>query len=166
MNRWWFCQHYHLEVRYPCQNMTFTKGHVCPSAIVVCVSVHIRVHQSRACYEMTWHPFKPESPNTLKASPLFATRFAACAGGIQFFHAAASLLKWYKMTYMEDILHRLIGMKFISMLSMYVQSGTGIFITELLWLLHKLLVFGCLWISLVPPNSSGNIQRHMYFLQF
>ena len=41
------------------------------------------------------------------------------------FYAATSLLNWYKMIWMANILHRLIWVKFMSMLSMYVQSGTN-----------------------------------------
>ena len=40
------------------------------------------------------------------------------------FHTATSLLIWYKMFSMRDILYRLMWMKFINMLSVYVQSGT------------------------------------------
>ena len=40
------------------------------------------------------------------------------------FHTATSLLNWYKMACMANILHRLIWVKFMSILSMYVQSGT------------------------------------------
>ena len=40
------------------------------------------------------------------------------------FHAAISLLNWYKMACMANILHRLICVKFMSMFSMHVQSGT------------------------------------------
>ena len=38
------------------------------------------------------------------------------------FHTATSLFIWYKMFRMRDISYRLIWMKFISMLSVYVQS--------------------------------------------
>ena len=40
------------------------------------------------------------------------------------FHIATSLLIWYKMFCMRDISYRLIWMKFISMLSVYANSGT------------------------------------------
>ena len=40
------------------------------------------------------------------------------------FHAALSLLIWYKMLCMRDITYRLNWMKFVNMLSVYAQSGT------------------------------------------
>ena len=59
------------------------------------------------------------------ALPLFATRFAAYAGGHpSLFHTATSLLIWYKMFCMRDISYRLTWMKFLNMLSVYAQSGT------------------------------------------
>ena len=39
------------------------------------------------------------------------------------FHTATSLLIWYKMFCMRDISYRFIWMEFISMFSMYAQSG-------------------------------------------
>ena len=57
--------------------------------------------------------------------PLFATRFAAYAGGHpSLFRTATSLLIWYKMFCMRDISYRLIWMKFINMFSVYAQFGT------------------------------------------
>ena len=44
-------------------------------------------------------------------------------GHSSLFHAATSLLSWYKIFCMGDILYKLIWMKFINILSMYVQSG-------------------------------------------
>ena len=40
------------------------------------------------------------------------------------FHTATSLLIWYEMFWMRDISNRLTWVKFINMLSVYVQSGT------------------------------------------
>ena len=40
------------------------------------------------------------------------------------FHTAMSLLIWYKMFCMTDISYKIIGMKFINMLSVYAQPGT------------------------------------------
>ena len=40
------------------------------------------------------------------------------------FHTATSLLNWYKMFCVRDISYRLIWMEFISMFSVYAQSGT------------------------------------------
>ena len=56
--------------------------------------------------------------------PLFATRFAAYAGGIRvsFMHTRLFLI-WYKMFCMRDISYRLAWMKFINMLSVFAQSG-------------------------------------------
>ena len=48
-------------------------------------------------------------------------------GHPRLFHASISLLNWYKVACMGNILHRLIWMKFISMLSMHVQSGSHAF---------------------------------------
>ena len=45
-------------------------------------------------------------------------------GQTSLFYAATSLLNWYKMACMGDILHILIWMTFISILSMYAQFGT------------------------------------------
>ena len=44
-------------------------------------------------------------------------------GHLSLFHAATSLSNWYEMACMGDISYRLIWMKFLSMLSMCVQSG-------------------------------------------
>ena len=43
------------------------------------------------------------------------------------FHAATHFLNWYKMVCRANVLHRLIWVKFMCMLSMYVQSGTQAF---------------------------------------
>ena len=40
------------------------------------------------------------------------------------FYTAASLSSWYKTVCMRKMVYRLRGMKFINILSMYVQSGT------------------------------------------
>ena len=48
-------------------------------------------------------------------------------GHLRLFYAATFPLNWYKMACMGDILHRLIWMKFISMLSMFVQFVTHAF---------------------------------------
>ena len=69
-------------------------------------------------------------PQTLyMVLPSFATRFALYAGGIQ----VSFTQPQSEMVYMGYMLYGLIWMKFISMLSMYVQSGgdTGIFIEDL-----------------------------------
>ena len=63
--------------------------------------------------------------------PLFATRFAAYAGGILVSFIQPCLLIWYKMFCMRDISYRLIWMKCINMHSVYAQSGTQAF-----WLMN------------------------------
>ena len=49
------------------------------------------------------------------------------------FHAASSLLNWYKMACMTNMLHRLIWVKFMSMLSMWMHNlgHTCIFICRI-----------------------------------
>ena len=56
--------------------------------------------------------------------PLFAPWFTACARGIWAFLCSLVSLNWYRMVSMGDILFRLLWIKFINMLSLYVQSRT------------------------------------------
>ena len=61
-----------------------------------------------------------------KVLALYDTRFICCMrwGHPSLFDAATSLLSWYKMACMANEIHRLIWVKFMSMLLMYVQPGT------------------------------------------
>ena len=59
-----------------------------------------------------------------KVATIYHQVCCMCWGHPSVFHAAISLLNWYKMVCIANILHRLIWVKFISMLSMYVQSET------------------------------------------
>ena len=56
--------------------------------------------------------------------PQFVTRFTAYTRSIRVFHAATSILSWYKMVFIRDTVYRLMWMKFVNMLSVSVQSGT------------------------------------------
>ena len=81
------------------------------------------------------------------------------------FYAATPLINWYKMACMRDILYRLIWMKFISMLSMYVQSGG----THSHWRIMVLTQSPTVLIFVditSAPNSRGNMWKHWYFCSF
>ena len=83
-------------------NVTWGGGYISGIGLV-----HIRqqaiiwiIHEQ---YVLTWMA----SP-LYKLLPLFATRIAACTGGIwgSLFHAATSILNWYEMAYMANVLYR------------------------------------------------------------
>ena len=74
------------------------------------------------------------------------------------FHAAAYLLNWYKMACMANVLHRLIWVKFMSMLSMYVQSGTH---RHFHWRIITVLTQNPTVLMFVAPQTLANICRNM-----
>ena len=84
--------------------------------------------------------------------------------GTSLFYVAMSLLNWYKMACMGDILHKLIWMKFISLLSMYGKFRIHM---HFHWriIVVQVLLFWCLWISPVPPKAEicGNMGIYCGF---
>ena len=76
------------------------------------------------------------------------------------FHAYTSLkslLSWYKIVCMGDVLYRFIWIKSISMLSMHVQSATPAFSKKNYCSSYTEQLFWCLWTSMMPTYSSRNM---------
>ena len=79
--------------------------------------------------------------------PLFANWFAACTGGMRVPFTETSHLNWYKMVCVRDLV------------SMCCQSEA---FEYLLHFEHRTSLFSCICISMLTPNSSGNMLKHGY----
>ena len=82
-------------------------------------------------------------------------------GHLGYFYRAISHLKWRKIVLMIYLVCTFIQMTFIDMFFVFFQSGVPRHsVGDLLRFEYITSLFSCLCISMLPSNSSGNMQKH------
>ena len=84
-------------------------------------------------------------------------------GHMGHFHGAISHLKWHKIVCMRYLACTFCQMKSINIFPCICNlEFPDIFVWDLLWFEYKISLFSCLCMSMLTPNSSGNIWKYVY----